>query len=268
MEARAGGVFLVKVARVLALVEDGLLIGFSSLDALSSKVDDRGLATLVERGERTGKACRYGSTAPALSVRCLERAATDGEHLDGIVTTGIAVIVRGVVELHGQDVLPVVLTGVGADFLPSRGIAALPVRAGTIPQILIQRYQLVLAAGNDVLQTLQYLSLGDTCGFLAINTRVEQVCASQEGLGSIAGNASVVAGGGLLGIGIGRNMLGSILQVVEDDSIDVIDRSLRDILRRGNSQQGDILEHTYQVEIQDATHGTSLTNQRTLSCLA
>ena len=63
-----------------------------------------------------------------------------------------------------------------------------------------------------------------------------------------------------LRIGIGRNMVDGILKVVENHLIDLCRVGLRYILLGSNRQQGDITEHTYQVEIHDGTQRMTLTH--------
>ena len=173
MVARASCVLLVEIARVLALVKNSLLIGLCRSYAFCLEVDDRSLTTLIEWRIRCHEISWYSGTAPALSIRSLERTSTNRKHLDGIVTTCIAVVVWSIVELHGQDVLGIILTGISALLCPASLVASFPFGAGTIPKVLVEGYERILTTADDILQAIQHFWLGYAFRFLAIDTSIK-----------------------------------------------------------------------------------------------
>ena len=89
------------------------------------------------------------------------------------------------------------------------------------PQISESRYQTELATGDDILAGSQCIRLGQAqlIRLLAIIATIEEVRASQNRLGTILGDMSIIGSCILLRIGIGRNMFNGILQISEYQTI-------------------------------------------------
>ena len=101
---------------------------------------------------------------------------------------------------------------------------------------------------------------------LAVISRIIKVCASQQSLSSILGDAAIIGITVLQRISIGRNIGCGILQVIEDSLIYFLHRSTRYVCLRRFEQQRHITKQTGQIEIEDATKGTSLAHD-TAFCL-
>ena len=129
------------------------------------------------------------------------------------------------------------------------------------PQISESRYQTELATGDDILAGSQCIRLGQAqlIRLLAIIATIEEVCASQNGLGTILGDMSIVGSRILLRIGIGRNVLNGILQISEHQTIYRVWNSLGNHITGGMFQQRDILPEAKHIKIAQGTKGMSLT---------
>ena len=129
------------------------------------------------------------------------------------------------------------------------------------PQISESRYQTELASGDDILAGSQCIRLGQAqlIRLHAIIATIEEVCASQNGLGTILGDMSIVGSRILLRIGIGRNVLNGILQISEHQTIYGVWNSLGNHITGGMFQQRDILPEAKHIKIAQGTKGMSLT---------
>lgn len=100
--------------------------------------------------------------------------------------------------------------------------------------------------------------------FFAIVTGIIKIGASHQRFSGILGDAAVVGVTVRQRIGIGRNMPGAILEVVEDKLIDIFCRRTGNVLLGRNGKQRHVTEQTGEIEIKDAAKSAGLTDDTSL----
>ena len=132
------------------------------------------------------------------------------------------------------------------------------------PEVFVVSLQLISSIYHYIIDCYNSIRLRASRMLLTIVACIIEVRTRHHSLGSILGNTTIIAITTVERISIGRNIGNSILEVIKDSLVNILNRCTRNVFLRWCQQQRYITEQASHIKIQDSTDGASLTENTTL----